>query len=483
MLSVIFGLFTLFSSGHAETNDSAQADSTKLPSKNRTALVDSAAHFVTINRIFIVGNRITRDQIVLRELTLKQGDIIYSSNLPEVLENDRKRLVNTRLFNTVDIRTLELETGRMDLLVNLNERWYTFPAPIFELADRNFNEWWENYNHDFRRVNYGLRLYQYNMRGRNETLRFTAQFGYVRRFEVSYRLPFIDRRQKHGLVIDFDYYETKNLPYRTFEHKLDFIELNQILRSTLGGGLTYTFRNSFYEWHAVKLDFRSNAINDTIQKLNPNYLGEGRLRQEFGTLSYQFTSDHRDYMAYPLKGYYLVANAAKLGLTSNDDVQKLEASVNYARFLDLKKGYYFSNNTIGYWSTPRDLAYFNYGALGYRKQIIRGYEVYVIEGPYYFLNKSTFKKKIFSRTYHWRAMPIDQFRHIPLSIYFKTYADVGYVRNYPGYTLGEPLTNKLLSGVGFGFDVVGSYDAVIRFEYTFNAEGNNGFFFHLKKEF
>jgi hypothetical protein len=49
---------------------------------------------------------------------------------------------------------------RLILLVDVNERWYTFPVPIFELSDRNFNEWWQNYNHDFRRVNYGLRLYQ-----------------------------------------------------------------------------------------------------------------------------------------------------------------------------------------------------------------------------------------------------------------------------------------------------------------------------------
>ena len=45
------------------------------------------------------------------------------------------------------------------------------------------------------------------------------------------------------------------------------------------------------------------------------------------------------------------------------------------------------------------------------------------------------------------------------------------------------LSNKLLTGLGFGFDVVGSYDIVLRFEYSFNAQGENGFFFHVKKEF
>jgi hypothetical protein len=30
---------------------------------------------------------------------------------------------------------------------------------------------------------------------------------------------------------------------------------------------------------------------------------------------------------------------------------------------------------------------------------------------------------------------------------------------------------------------VASYDAVFRFEYTFNGEGEDGLFFHIRKEF
>jgi hypothetical protein len=200
-------------------------------------------------------------------------------------------------------------------------------------------------------------------------------------------------------------------------------------------------------------------------------------------LSYQFTSDHRDYVGYPLHGYFLNAFAARTGLTEHDDVKKIETTVTFAKFFDLKKNYYLSNNFVGYVSTPNDLPYFNYGALGYRKQFIRGYELYVIEGPAYFMNKSTIKKRLFSRTYHWAAMPLDQFRHIPLSVYFKLYGDVGYVKNYQNYEMGSRLTNKLLSGIGAGFDIVGSYDAVLRIEYTYNIEGQRGFFFHIKKEF
>lgn len=456
-------------------------DSVKRHKTKDTA--DTTGSFFRVNRIFIVGNRITKERIILRELTLKPGDVVYSAELPIIVDLDQKKLINTRLFNTAVIKILEFQDDQIDLLIDVDERWYTFPAPIFELADRNFNEWWETYNHDFSRVNYGLRLYQYNMRGRNETLRFTAQLGFQRRFEISYRFPYIDKKQKHGLIIDFDFSETKNLAYQTLEHKLQFEESEEILKNTRGGALTYTYRNSFYTSHALRVEYRSTSINDTIVSLNSEYFGEDKKNQQYGIVSYQFTADHRDYVGYPLTGYFLTAGATKLGLSSSDDVNKLDFNATFAGYISLKKNFFISNNTVGFWSTPDGIAYANYSALGYRKQFVRGYEIYLIEGPYHILNKTTFKKRIFSQTYNWSFMPLKQFRYVPLSVYLKSYADLGYVQNYAGYTNGTRLTNKVLTGVGAGIDIVASYDAVFRFEYTFNGEGERGFFFHVKKEF
>jgi outer membrane protein assembly factor BamA len=201
-MAIILIFLTSFSfsqDSHRELKKSLLSDSTKKERRNQPTVNDSTGRFVLINRVLIIGNRLTRDQIILRELSLKPGDLIFNLDLPEILDLDEKKLFNTRLFNTVEIRTMELSDSKVDLLIDLNERWYTFPSPIFELSDRNFNEWWQNYNHDFKRVNYGLRLYQFNMRGRNETLRFIAQFGFQRRFELMYRFPYIDKKQKHDV--------------------------------------------------------------------------------------------------------------------------------------------------------------------------------------------------------------------------------------------------------------------------------------------
>jgi outer membrane protein assembly factor BamA len=496
MWSTLFGILCVFSSyGLAGQTQGMLQDSIKRPPDKSRLNPDSVGQVLEVSRIVIVGNRLTRDHIILREMTLKTGDLVFSNELASILDLDKRKLINTRLFNTVEIKPLENNTRQVDLLIDLTERWYTFPSPIFEFSDRNFNEWWQNYNHDFRRVNYGLRLYQYNVRGRNETLRFTAQFGFVRKFDLIYRIPYIDKKQKQGLALEFDYQETKNLAYRTLEHKLDYYRSPSILKTTKGVALTYTYRNSFYQFHNIRLEYRDTRIRDSVRLWNPRYLGEEGLHQHFAALTYNFTSDHRDYFAYPLRGHHFNFLIQKMGLGLGDNLNRFETSVSYSRFMALKRNYFFSFNTVATFTSPDDLPYTNYNAMGFKKQFVRGYEVYVIEGPYFFLGKTTFKKLLLSRKYHWRAMPIQQFRHIPVQIYLKSYIDVGYVKNYPYYETNpqspydqvylnnKVLTDKLLSGAGGGIDVVGSYDVVLRFEYTFNAEGQQGFFFHVRREF
>jgi len=449
------------------------------------APADSAT-YLKIDRVFITGNRLTRDAIILRELSFKPGDVFYSGDLPGIFDLDQKKLINTRLFNNVEIKLLPAGPNNTDVVVAVSERWYTFPSPIFELSDRNFNEWWQNYNHDFRRINYGIRLYQYNMRGRNETLRLTAQSGFIRRFELTYRFPYIDREKKHGLMIDLSFAETKNLASRTVDHKYEFIKSRDLVKINRLAAATYTFRKSFYQTHWVRLEYFNTDVEDTVRIFNENYLRGESKRQQYASISYTFNSDHRDYFAYPLRGHQLIATVARYGVLSSDNFERNELNVLYSRYWHLKGKYYLSNNFVGYLSTPENISYVNYAFLGYKKTLVRGYELYVVEGPRYFLNKTTFKRLLFSRKYRWNAMPLEQFRQIPLALYLKTYADFAYVENYPQYErdgVNTRLSDKLLSGAGAGIDVVGFYDLVLRFEYSFNGEGERGFFFHVRREF
>ncbi len=443
---------------------------------------------LTVNRVLIIGNKRTRDQIISRELSLKTGDTIRVSKLAETLLWDQRKIYNLRLFNVVNIRSLQITPTVIDLLVDVQERWYTWPAPIFELSDRNFTEWWQNYNHDFGRVNFGLRLDQFNVRGRNETLRLVAQFGFSQRFELSYTIPYLDKKQKQGLILNFDYSNPKNVAALTEDHKLVFVRGSKPLRISIGAQVSYTYRKSFFETHIVSLGFRNTEAADTLLRKNANYFSGNSLTQNYGILSYTFRSEHRDVIMYPLKGYQFSASIQRNGFGFEGNVSQWVANLTYAYHVPLKKNYYLSNFTAAYISDPTNQPYTLYGAMGYQRQILRGYDVYVIEGSRFFVNKTTFKKKIFSRVWRYENMPLEQFRHLPLAIYLKSFVDIGYAENYDYYKenpqfLNNRLSSLLLAGYGGGLDVVAPYDVVFRFEYAFTKEGTSGFFFNIKKEF
>lgn len=456
-------------------------------STGNVTVADTIVHqTLTINKVIILGNKVTRDRIILRELTLQPGDTISDRRIDEVLALDRNKIYNLRLFQTVTVRWITFDQPFIDLVVEVSERWYLFPSPILELADRNFNEWWENYDHDFRRVNYGMRLYQHNFRGRNEYLRLTAQFGFIRKFVLTYRIPNIGKSQKHGIWFDIDYGEPKNVAYATADHQLEFLKLQSTVKTTFGSQAVYTYRRSFYETHSFSLEYRKSSVIDSLVQLNPGYYYDGATSQRFKAISYTFNSEHRDVVAYPMNGYQFTAYASKIGLGFGDDVDMAEVNVTYAVHKDLGRNFNISNFTSGYYSLPNKQPYSLYGALGYRRQFLRGYEVYVIEGPMFAMNKTTLKKRIFSKAWNLEAIPLEQFRYFPVSLYLKSYFDFGYVSNYQRYDdlqINTRLSDRWLAGTGLGLDLVLAYDNVFRFEYTFTREKTSGFFFHVKKEF
>ncbi len=452
------------------------------------APVDSS-RILTVNRILIIGNKITKERIISRELTLKPGDTISLMRLEHELLWDKRKIYNLRLFHTVSVRSLQLNNNLIDLLVEVTERWYTFPIPIFELSDRNFNDWWQNYHHDPSRVNYGLSLTRYNFRGRNETLQVTAQLGFTQRYELSYRIPYIDKKQKQGLAFNFDYSDPKNIAYFTQDHILQYLKYTQPLKYTTGVSVAYFYRKSFFETHSVQFLFRDSRINDTIALLNQNYFAQNRLHLQYGVLNYSFNSEHRDVIQYPLRGYQVSGYVQKTGLGFGSSVNLMEASASVAWHVALKNNFFLSNFTGGYVSTPGTQPYVLYNAMGYRRQLVRGFETFVIEAPWFVLNKTTLKKRIFYKVWNLHGMPREQLSYLPLSIYLKTYTDWGYADNFQYYTHYQPqpintrFTNTLIGSWGAGLDFVTVYDMVIRMEYTFTNQNHRGFFLSLKKEF
>ncbi|MGK7391010.1 MAG: BamA/TamA family outer membrane protein [Candidatus Cyclobacteriaceae bacterium M2_1C_046] len=451
---------------------------------NAVAVNDSiASPYVTVDNIVLLGNSITKDEIILRELDVQRGQTIYYEDLLKILKEDQQRVTNLRLFNTVKVEPVRLDDGRVLIVVEVTERWYIFPVPIFTLIDRNFNVWWENQNRDLSRVNYGLKLYQRNFRGRNERLKLTMQLGYTRRFGISYTIPYLDESQKHGLIIDADFSENKNIAYKTEGHIQEFFDSEQVLRSSFRGGAVYVHRGEFFNFHYFSLKYINTTINDTIAALNPNYFLNGQTQQQYFEAYYRFVRDRRDVQAYPLNGHYIDVGIYQFGLGVFNDLSKTDLRAKYTRYFDLNKNWYFSNHTSGYLSLQQNQPYHNYYGLGYSSDFVRGYELYLIEGPKFLLNKSTLKKRILSIDEKINNFPLRQFRHFPLDIYLKTYLDWGYVENFENYGDNIRLADSYLVGSGIGLDIHTLYDMVIRLEYSVNRDKETGFYFHFRREF
>ena len=79
----------------------------------------------TIDSIKIVGNDITEDFIILRELTFKEGDVVTSSQL----EYNRERVFSLRLFSKVNIYPV-LRDSITFIYIDVNETWYIYPIQL-----------------------------------------------------------------------------------------------------------------------------------------------------------------------------------------------------------------------------------------------------------------------------------------------------------------------------------------------------------------
>jgi outer membrane protein assembly factor BamA len=87
--------------------------------------------FFIVKNILIKGNKITRDHIILRELSFKKNDTICISKEKEIFRKSKENLLNTSLFNFVTIDTIHSNAGVSDIMITVIERWYLWPLPFF----------------------------------------------------------------------------------------------------------------------------------------------------------------------------------------------------------------------------------------------------------------------------------------------------------------------------------------------------------------
>jgi hypothetical protein len=435
-----------------------------------------------VTGIEVNGNDVTKNEIITRELTFKVGDTLSLEKLSYNIERSENNIFNTTLFNYVSIIP-EFEDNSVAFSIFVFERWYIWPFPLVENADRNFNVWWQN--KDFDRLSYGMRLVWNNFRGRNETLVLTGKAGYQERLSLAYGIPYLDREKKFGLKFEAGYSMNKEVNYGSSENKrLFYKEIETPQRRNSYANMRFTWRDKLYTRQHFTLFYDHISVTDTLQELGQPFelLPGNRSKSEFFSFSYDIKFDKRDYINYPLNGLMLHANIMKkgFGIVNDEGLDVLTARMEAHYHQPIGERFTLSNGLYSYLNFLENPPYMLQSGLGYN-DFVRGYELYVIDAQDYFLSRNNIKFHLLKpKIKRIDFIPLEQFKTIPLAVYTNAYIDVGYGSELR-YQTNNNLANKWLVGYGAGLDFVTYYDLIIRTEYSFNIEGENGFFLHFVK--
>ncbi|MDH3252762.1 MAG: hypothetical protein OEM41_08210, partial [Ignavibacteria bacterium] len=131
--------------------------------------------YPAIDSVVITGNAKTKDYIILNEMTLKPGSAVT----PEAIAFDRNRIYSLGLFTRVDLSS-DSVGGKEILYVDVGERWYIIPLPLFGFRDG-----------DAKKPYYGGGVLHNNFQGRNQKLLGIIVFGYNPSLALSFSDPLI----------------------------------------------------------------------------------------------------------------------------------------------------------------------------------------------------------------------------------------------------------------------------------------------------
>jgi outer membrane protein assembly factor BamA len=449
-------------------------------------LSEASTALYPVKHIHISGNKKTKTSIIERELVFHLEDAYSQSDLDQAIEQSRRQLINLNLFNRVVITDSLLPEGAWSMRIQVVEKWYIWPIPFVEYADRNFTQW-QDFRLDPERTNYGMYFFWYNLRGRNETFKLTLSDGYTRNLGVEYRIPWVDKNKKHGLAVSAFHRRNREVWLNTIEDQLFFLRhptkdlfvRNEYL-------LRWQYRKALFTTHRVHA-FHHRFLIDSLVLLegnNPAFLGGASSLFQSG-LIYDYTFEQRDNRFYPLEGQFLGLNAGLSSLSTPDEMIKqwlAEGGVKAGMYRKwsqhLYSAFYAEASSRGV--NQGQIPYWLNRSLGYR-QSIRGFERYVIDGEHVLLAKMAIKTPILETRY--LNLPVLKrmkgLRDIPFAAYTGVFGDWGYVFQEPPVNFSNQLPNTAVSSAGLGLDFVLYWDKLMRLEVSRNSLGDVHFFINF----
>lgn len=439
---------------------------------------------LNIGEIKIEGNFVTSKKIIYRELTFKINRYVGRGEIEYLKQTSINNLNKTALFNFIEINTVEIQAGILIVTVKLTERWFIWPNAYLNHTDRNFSEWWRT--KDLNKLEYGFGLKVNNFRGMRESIKLNYRFGNFTKYELEYNGIHLDKIERHLLSVKASFTAQNNLPWVIESNKQFNLKTGYKLLNSTNFALEYKYRKAYFNSHSLGFGYSDYKIADTILRLNPYFFGFNNQRQRYFSLEYEFIRDTRDSHFYPKTGYMLVAMINKKGLgILPDEYNSTDVFIQLFGYCKLIDRFYAASGILFSSNSNNDQVFFAQTGLGYL-QFVRGYEYYAVNGDQALLFKSLLKFELLQmKVINLKIWPIRkayQLNRIPFEIYSNVFFDAGYVYDKSGIykQYNNTLVNKLMYSTGIGIDFITYYDKILRFDYSFNALGENGLFIHWK---
>ncbi|MFA5011288.1 MAG: BamA/TamA family outer membrane protein [Ignavibacteria bacterium] len=340
-----------------ELNDTLKVDSTYIKMMQE----------MIVERIILIGNTKTKDEVILREMMLKEGS---KFNL-EYLENDVKRLYNLGLFNRVDVIPAPLSSTKINLVFEFEEGFYFLPIPQGGFKEGSLKKIWG-----------GLNFLWKNFRGMNEAVNLSFGVGYEPFISASYLNPWIFGKSHYFFKTGIRY--SRNYPRSV--GKSDSIgvifDKNEVP--------TYTQDDFRADLKVGKYIGQNSSISADIQvnKIWTSQYEPGRTVSKdgndfFPTMGIDFTFDTRDYKKFATYGSFYFTRLSRSGMfTGVIDVNKFQTDLR--RFIPIKitkdyalvlAGRFNSVLSFGGGEIPVYLQ----ESMGY-DNLIRGWDNFVLQG-------------------------------------------------------------------------------------------------------
>lgn len=438
-----------------------------------------------IGEIRFEKNNKTRRSTIMREIEFAESDTILVENIPLLFEKAAKNLMNTLLFNFVTITPfLNADSTILDVEIAVVEKWYLWPIPLLEIADRNFNSWWKD--KDLSRLNYGFFLNWDNFTGRKDMFKLLLRFGHEDKLGFYYSLPSFNKKQNLGFNIGISYAQKHEIGVETVDNNLIYYrDEDEYIKESLSLSFRLIYRQKIHHQQYLKIDYQSVSLVDTLISLYPSLTPNNYKQIRFLTLSYKYVADYRDYTPYPLVGSYFDIELNKIGFglvqSKSVDFFYVQAKLNY--YWKLKDRWFYASSVFAKISNGKFQPYVLQRGLGYMNDFIRAYELYIMDGQHYGLFRSNLKYELVPKRVHdFKFIKNEKFGKVFYALYLNMYFDMGYVKDrYNGDI--NPLVNELQYGYGLGLDLVTYYDIVYRVEYSRNKQNEGFLFFHVKAPF